>query len=462
MAEKNISKITVNGVVYDVKDTTARNGLDTKVNSVTAKNASLKFTGDKDVSGEVQISQTTGNQLSLTTDGLFVPAPAEQTDYTVSCEEPTSSDYAKVYKLIQNGSTVATINVPKDMVVSSGTVETNPTGQPEGTYLVLTLANATSDKVYINVGSLIEYVTSGSGTNDSVQIEISNDHKVTAYIKDGTITKSKLDTNVQTSLTAADNALPATGDAKSTTVTFTQATTRIALSTGDTLAVLIGKIKKWLTDLKDVAFTGSYNDLTDTPTIPTSTSQLTNNSGYITASQAPVQSVDGATGEVVTNAVKYNAAQSLTDSQKTQARTNIGAGTSSFSGNYSDLGGKPTIPSTAADVGAVPTSRTVNGKSLSSDITVGNTHRIVSSSITISTSSWSQTNTYSDYPYRANVSISGVTTSYVPEVIFNMTDATGGNFAPVCETYNGGVYIYAKEKPTATVTIPVIECRTTV
>lgn len=224
MAEKNISKITVNGVVYDVKDTTARNGLDTKVNSVTAKNASLKFTGDKDVSGEVQISQTTGNQLSLSTDGLFVPAPAEQTDYTVSCEEPTSSDYAKVYKLIQNGSTVATINVPKDMVVSSGTVETNPTGQPEGTYLVLTLANATSDKVYINVGSLIEYVTSGSGTNDSVQIEISNDHKVTAYIKDGTITKSKLDTNVQTSLTAADNALPATGDAKSTTVTFTQAT----------------------------------------------------------------------------------------------------------------------------------------------------------------------------------------------------------------------------------------------
>lgn len=462
MAEKNISKITVNGVVYDVKDTTARNNLDTKVNSVTAKNASLKFTGDKDVSGEVQISQTTGNQLSLTTDGLFVPAPAEQIDYTVSCEEPTSSDYAKVYKLIQNGSTVATINVPKDMVVSSGTVETNPTGQPEGTYLVLTLANATSDKVYINVGSLIEYVTSGSGANDSVQIEISTDHKVTAYIKDGTITKSKLDTNVQTSLTAADNALPATGDAKSTTVTFTQATSRIALSTGDTLAVLIGKIKKWLTDLKDVAFTGSYNDLTDTPTIPTSTSQLTNNSGYITSAQAPVQSIDGATGEIITNAVKYNAVQSLTDAQKTQARTNIGAGTSSFSGNYSDLNGKPTIPSTAADVGAVPTSRTVNGKALSSDITVGNTQRIVATSITISTSSWASNTTYSDYPFRASVAITDVTTSYVPEVIFNMTDATGGNFAPVCETYNGGVYIYAKEKPTATVTIPVIECRTTV
>ena len=41
--------------------------------------------------------------------------------------------------------------------------------------------------------------------------------------------------------------------------------------------------------------------------------------------------------------VKYSAAQSLTDAQKTQARTNIGAGTSSFSGNYNDLTNKPTI-----------------------------------------------------------------------------------------------------------------------
>ena len=436
MAEKNISKITVNGVVYDVKDTTARNGLDTKVNSVTAKNASLKFTGDKDVSGEVQISQTTGNQLSLSTDGLFVPAPAEQTDYTVSCEEPTSSDYAKVYKLIQNGSTVATINVPKDMVVSSGTVETNPTGQPEGTYLVLTLANATSDKVYINVGSLIEYVTSGSGTNDSVQIEISNDHKVTAYIKDGTITKSKLDTNVQTSLTAADNALPATGDAKSTTVTFTQATSRIALSTGDTLAVLIGKIKKWLTDLKDVAFTGSYNDLTDTPTIPTTAADVNAvpiSGGTMTGNLIVGSSSLGTNGYVQGTWLQGTAVNHLTT-----AATKIAVQDSSGWIYH----------------------RTTS--ELKSDIGAGNCDRIVVSNVSISTSAWVSNTTYSDYPFRASVSISSVTTSYVPEVIFNMTDATGGNFAPVCETYNGGVYIYAKEKPTATVTIPVIECRTTV
>ena len=85
---------------------------------------------------------------------------------------------------------------------------------------------------------------------------------------------------------------------------------------------------------------GGYAKTTD---IPTKTSQLTNNSGFITANDVPVQSVDGATGAVVTNAVKTTS-QSLTDTQKAQARTNIGAGTSSFDGNYNSLSNKPTIP----------------------------------------------------------------------------------------------------------------------
>ena len=57
----------------------------------------------------------------------------------------------------------------------------------------------------------------------------------------------------------------------------------------------------------------------------------------------PVQSVDGATGAVVTNAVKTTP-QSLSDTQKQQVRTNIGAGTSSVDGNYNSLTNKPTIP----------------------------------------------------------------------------------------------------------------------
>ena len=100
----------------------------------------------------------------------------------------------------------------------------------------------------------------------------------------------------------------------------------------------------------DVTLTASdVGALPSTTKIPSATSELTNDSGYITVAGAPVQSVDGQTGEVVTNAVKTTA-QTLTNAQKAQARTNIGAGTSSFSGAYDDLTGKPTIPSKTSDL----------------------------------------------------------------------------------------------------------------
>ena len=100
----------------------------------------------------------------------------------------------------------------------------------------------------------------------------------------------------------------------------------------------------------DVTLTASdVGALPSTTKIPSATSDLTNDSGYITAAGAPVQSVDGQTGEVVINAVKTTA-QTLTDAQKAQARTNIGAGTSLFSGAYDDLTGKPTIPSKTSEL----------------------------------------------------------------------------------------------------------------
>ena len=44
-------------------------------------------------------------------------------------------------------------------------------------------------------------------------------------------------------------------------------------------------------------------ELVDLPTVPTKVSELTNDSGYITAAQAPVQSVNGKTGAVTVHEV---------------------------------------------------------------------------------------------------------------------------------------------------------------
>lgn len=48
--------------------------------------------------------------------------------------------------------------------------------------------------------------------------------------------------------------------------TFTEESTRTNIVSGEKLSVLFGKIKKWFSDLKTVAFTGSYTDLSNKPT----------------------------------------------------------------------------------------------------------------------------------------------------------------------------------------------------
>lgn len=66
--------------------------------------------------------------------------------------------------------------------------------------------------------------------------------------------------------------------------------------------------------------------------------------------------------------------------------------------------------------------------------------------------------TYEDYPFRASVALEGVRSTMIPEVIFSMADAISGNFAPVAESYNGGVYLYAADKPEGNIVIPTIIC----
>jgi hypothetical protein len=74
--------------------------------------------------------------------------------------------------------------------------------------------------------------------------------------------------------------LDKTGDASNTTATFTIASSRTNISSGEKLSTLFGKIAKWFADLKAVAFSGSYTDLSDKPTIPAAA-----NNGVLTIKQ---------------------------------------------------------------------------------------------------------------------------------------------------------------------------------
>lgn len=59
------------------------------------------------------------------------------------------------------------------------------------------------------------------------------------------------------------------------TPTFTEAATRVNITSGETLSTLFGKIKKFFADLKTVAFTGSYTDLSNKPTSMQNPNSLT-------------------------------------------------------------------------------------------------------------------------------------------------------------------------------------------
>ena len=193
------------------------------VNTISVGDGLAKSGAETSPKIDVVIDPASRSVLSKSAAGLKVTIP-DAAEYSIVKEE-SSSDYAAVYHLTKDGVNVGTsINIPKDMVVKSGAVVTNPEGQKAGTYIVLTLANATEDKIYIPVDSLIEYVTSGSAADDMVVVNVSGDHKVTATITDGKVTKAKLDVNVQASLGLADTAVQngegvsAEGEYVSTTV----------------------------------------------------------------------------------------------------------------------------------------------------------------------------------------------------------------------------------------------------
>lgn len=159
---------------------------------------------------------------------VFTAIGTGGTSSVVSVEKDESG---LIYTIKQGGSPVGTIDIPKDMVVSSGTVEVledeDTSGNPPGTYLVLTLANATKDKIYINVGKLVDiYKAKSSATQIQIVIdsetreisatlvansvtttELADNAITTSKIVDANVTKAKLETSIQTSLDKLDTKL---------------------------------------------------------------------------------------------------------------------------------------------------------------------------------------------------------------------------------------------------------------
>lgn len=109
---------------------------------------------------------------------------------------------------------------------------------------------------------------------------------------------------------------------------------------------------------------------------------------------------------------------------------------------------------TPANIGALPNDNgAVGASNLAADAV-----KLTFTNTSVAASAFAPDTTYAGFPFRASVSLAGVTGAMVPEVVFGATDAASGIFAPVAESISGGVYLYAAEVPSANITIPTIIC----
>ena len=100
------------------------------------------------------------------------------------------------------------------------------------------------------------------GDADTILTEFSNDIKSRVSTKANQGLTAQQIANAKANIDIDKVPNVATNDQ---TPTFLEESTRTNIASGDKLSLIFGKIKKFFSDLKAVAFSGSYNDLSDTP-----------------------------------------------------------------------------------------------------------------------------------------------------------------------------------------------------
>ena len=207
----------------------AKAAADAKVASVSVGDGITKTGTDTAPVLDVKVDPASDNALTKSATGLKVVVP-EGKDYTVTVDTTnTTSGAAKSYTLKQLGKNIATIDIPKDMVVSEGIVKkinTKPDDFPEGqqftagTYIVLTIANKASNKLYINVSDLLDDKTVEGVTGADITVTTDSSEgpvKITAtinekavqtkHIADSAVTTVKINSKAVTTDKIADGAV---------------------------------------------------------------------------------------------------------------------------------------------------------------------------------------------------------------------------------------------------------------
>ena len=229
----------------------------------------------------------TGNHFTATTvedalSELFTKA-GDDSKVTLESADGTGS-VLKVYTIKQGGVKVGDINIPKDLVVTSGSVvkgnwvsgsfTENESGK--GTALKLVIANQTNP-IYINTLDLVKDHTAGNGIN----------------ISDTNVVSVKLDTDSEKFLTVGANGVKLSGVAAHVTSEIQKLDSTKSSAANAKAVVTVtetdGKITSVSLEDKDIASAALLGTKTDASTVDTAFGRIAKE---VAAREAAIQALD--------------------------------------------------------------------------------------------------------------------------------------------------------------------------
>lgn len=172
--------------ITDVATKTEIEAVNTKVGDISQLNTTAKTDLVKAIN-EVRIAISAGGEsgaLSIDT-------------------ETTTDGMLKSYTIKQGGTTVGTIDIPKDLVVTAGSVVTDPEGEDPGTYIKLVIANQ-EDPLLINVGKLVDIYKAKSAATQIQLVIDSATREISATIVSGSVGTTELADDAITTVKIAD------------------------------------------------------------------------------------------------------------------------------------------------------------------------------------------------------------------------------------------------------------------
>lgn len=317
------------------------NGESGEVKNIAKTNSANTFTGKQTVTGDGSVSGNFTVGGNLTVNGT-----------TTTVDSTTLQVKDKLIEVAHGNTTTLTtpagLVAPKYDGTNSGALVFDSTGTAYVGDVTLKDGNIDvansglqplATRTGLVGGNLVQYDSTAQTLKDSGKkiSDLATTSQVNAkYTKpSGGIPKTDLASDVQTSLGKADTAVQS-----------------------DALSVYAKK-----SDLATVATSGSYNDLSNKPTIPTKTSKLTNDSGFITSGGSVKSVIDygdnskkikiGYTGTGLSgDSIKYIAGYTTGDDEsharikdinKDAMKAWLGYAAVATSGSYNDLSNQPTF-----------------------------------------------------------------------------------------------------------------------